>query len=209
MRAGSWIAGEGRGRLVSGRFGSGRALLFLLVALLCCWSVPARAAVEISFHSKDFGASLPHAFIALSGTLDSTGETVEDNYGFTVRNLIGPSILFGSVQGVVVTKDAEYVAGANHHFTMVVTDDQYRAVMALVETWRNLPQPSYSIERRNCVSFVAEVATLLGLQADPRGLMRRPKAFLDRVRDQNLALIDAASPPTPAPTAVEPAVSQP
>jgi hypothetical protein len=93
----------------------------------------------------------------------------------------------------VISEKAAYVDGANHHFTMVLTDAQYREVMALVERWRALPQPSYSLDRRNCVSFVAEVATLLGLQADPRGLMRRPRAFLDRVRDRNSAAIAASS----------------
>ena len=205
MGAGSRIIGVGRGPVASGRFSLSRALLILLSALLCSWISPAQAAVQISFHSKDFGSSFPHAFVVFSGTLDTTGEAVEGNYGFTVRHLIGPSFLFGRVQGMVLSESAEYVEGTNHHFTMVLTDDQYHQIMALVETWRNLPQPSYSLERRNCVSFVAEVATLLGLQADPRGLMRRPRAFLDRVREQNLALIDAAAPPPAAPAAVEPA----
>ena len=171
-----------------------RPLAFLLVALLGLGTAPASAAVEIGFHSKEFGVTFPHAFVSLSGTLDATGEPVSGNYGFTVRHLIGPSVLLGNVQGVIVSEGDNYVAGANRHFTMVLTDDQYRSVLDLVERWRAMPQPSYSLRRRNCVSFVAEVATLLGLQADPRGLMRRPKAFLDRVREQNALLIDASSP---------------
>ena len=209
MRAGTWIAGLSWSHVSGGRVSLFRATLIPLLMLLFTWAVPAQAAVQISFHSRDFGTSFPHAFILFSGTLDSTGEAVEGNYGFTVRHLIGPSFFFGRVQGTVLSESAEYVAGANHHFTMVVTEDQYRNVMALIETWRSLPQPSYSLERRNCVSFVAEVATLLGLQADTRGLMRRPKAFLDRVREQNLALIDAASAAPPAPAAIEQTDTQP
>jgi hypothetical protein len=68
-----------------------------VLALLCAWSAPAWAEVEIRFHSKDFGVTFPHAFIVLSGTLDSTGERIDANYGFTVRHLIGPSVLFGRV----------------------------------------------------------------------------------------------------------------
>ncbi len=178
--------------------GHGRRLLlcaFILpfLAMLCFGAGPAQAAVEIGFHSKDFGATFPHAFIVLNGTVDATGQQVQANYGFTVRNRIGPSILFGPVQGVVVSQGPAYVAGSNHHFSMVLTDEQYRRVIAVVERWRALPQPSYRLDRRNCVSFVAEVATMLGLQADQRGMMRRPRAFLDRVRQQNLAILATRS----------------
>jgi hypothetical protein len=168
-----------------------RPWLWLWLAWLGLLATPAQAAVEISFHSKDLGATFPHAFIALEGTLDSTGEPVSGNYGFTVRHLLGPSVLFGPVQGTMISESAAYVAGSNHHFTLVLTDEQYRAVMALVERWRALPQPSYSLSRRNCITFVAEVAALLGLSADTSGLMRRPRAFLDRVARQNSAAIAA------------------
>jgi hypothetical protein len=164
---------------------------WLWLALLCLLSSPAGAAVQMSFHSKDLGATFPHAFIAFEGTLDATGERVSGNYGFTVRHLLGPSVLLGPVQGTMISEGAAYVAGSNHHFTLTLTDDQYRAVMRLVERWRALPQPSYSLARRNCVTFVAEVAILLGLTADTRGLMRRPRAFLDRVRRENAPIIAA------------------
>ena len=165
----------------------------MLLVLLLARAAPAAAAVEMSFHSKDFGTTFPHAFIVLTGTVDSTGEAVNTNYGFTIRNLVGPSILLGRVRGVVESVGPGYVQNSNRHFSMVLTDDQFRQVIALVERWRGLPQPSYSLDRRNCVSFVAEVAALLGLEADTRGVMRRPRAFLDRVRERNAARIAAAS----------------
>ena len=167
--------------------------LFLLLVLLLVKATPAAAAVEIRFHSKDFGTSFPHAFIVLTGTVDSTGEAVNANYGFTVRNPIGPSVLLGRVRGVVESVGPGYVENSNRHFSMVLSDDQFRQVVALVERWHGLPQPSYSLDRRNCVTFVAEVAELLGLEADTRGLMRRPRAFLDRVRDRNAERIAAAA----------------
>ena len=117
-------------------------------------------------------------FFLLSGTAVLAAAAFR---GFT-RN----SVASETGETFEVTKtDAEWKA--------ILTDEQYRSVMALVERWRALPQPSYSLDRRNCVSFVAEVATSLGLQADPRGLMRRPRAFLDRVRDRNAATIAASS----------------
>jgi hypothetical protein len=162
-----------------------------VLALLSPVAGHADAAVEITFRSKDFGATFPHGFVSLSGRLDATGERVNANYGFTVRHLIGPSVLFGPVQGEVVSMDAFYVASSNRHFTMVLTDAQYRRVIDLVAQWRALPQPSYSLDRRNCVSFVAAVAATLGLRADASGLMRRPRAFLDRVLRDNRPLLAA------------------
>lgn len=180
----------GRGPAAT-RSGAARLWSALLAALLALLSTPAAAAVEIRFHSKDFGATFPHAFIVLEGTVDATGERVSANFGFTVRHAIGPSILVGPVQGVVESAGPAYVAHSNRHFSLVLSDDEYRAVMALVGRWRALPQPSYALTSRNCVSFVAEVAALLSLRADPSGMMRRPRAFLDRVRQQNLAFIAA------------------
>jgi hypothetical protein len=169
---------------------------FAWLAALWLFAAPADAAVAIRFHSKDFGATFPHAFIVLDGTLDATGEPVSGNYGFTVRHLIGPSVLFGPVQGVVISEKTSYVEDSNHHFALQLTDAQYRAVMALVDKWRALPQPSYRLDSRNCVTFVAEVAAMLGLEADPTRLMRRPRAFLDRVRQRNTSVI-AGQAPTP------------
>ena len=160
------------------------------------WAAAAPAAVEIRFHSKDFGATFPHAFIVLHGTLDATGEAVDANYGFTLKHLVGPSALFGPVEGVVESAGPGYIAGSNFHFALVLSDDDYRNVMALVERWRNLPQPSYRLTRRNCVTFVAEIAALLGLTADPNGFMRRPRAFLDRVREINSGALAARAPRT-------------
>lgn len=176
----------------SQRWLSLRASLICLLSLV--WAVSAQAAVEIRFHSKEFGATFPHAFIALAGTVESTGERVDANYGFTVRHLIGPSILFGPVQGEVISENAAYVAGSTHHFTLVLTDEEYQQVMELVERWRTLPQPSYRLGRRNCVSFVAEIATSLGLTADASRFMRRPRAFLERVRETNSTLIASRGP---------------
>jgi hypothetical protein len=169
---------------------------FCALALLLAWSWAgiAHAAVEIRFHSKDFGATFPHAFIVLHGTLDETGEVVDANFGFTLKHLVGPSALLGAVEGTVESEGPGSIAGSNHHFTLVLSDAEYRSVMALVERWRALPQPSYRLTRRNCVTFVAEVATLLGLTADTNGLMRRPRAFLDRVRDANAPAISARAP---------------
>lgn len=165
-----------------------RICLLLLVFL---WPCASPAAVEIGFHSREFGETFPHGFITLFGTVDGTGERVDANFGFTVRSQIGPSVLLGPVQGAIVSESPAYVARGHRHFSLVLSDEDYAAVMALVERWRALPQPSYRLDRRNCVSFVAEVAALLGLHADPAGRTRRPRAFLEYIFAQNRTLIAA------------------
>ena len=171
----------------------------MLALLLLAWSAAASAAVEIAFYSKEFGRTFPHAFVRLTGTLDATGESVDAVHGFTVMNQIGPSVLLGPVKGKIVTHSQDYVAKSQRHFALTLSDAEYRAVLALVERWRGLPQPSYSLERRNCVSFVAEVAKLVGLSAghDSR-LIKRPHGYLAKITRENAVAIAArAQPSTP------------
>ena len=89
-----------------------------------------------------------------------------------------------------------YVSRSDRHFTLTLTEEQYRSVMAIVDEWRRLPQPSYRLKSRNCVHFVAEVATALGLTAPviPK-LKTKPKTFLRKVTAENAARIrDRANP---------------
>ena len=163
--------------------GSVRWLVFAVAFL---WPAAANPAVEISFHSRAFGSSFPHGLIVLRGTIDATGETVNANYGFTVRHQIGPSVLLGAVHGTIASERPEYVAGTRRHFSLQLSDAQYHRVMALIARWRALPQPSYHLDRRNCVTFVAAVAAELGLDAPiDESTIRRPRLFLDRVLARN------------------------
>ena len=71
-----------------------------------------------------------------------------------------------------------------------MSDTEYRSVLAIVDKWRALPQPSYRLNDRTCVSFVADIASALNLRAElPADLLRKPKAFLDRVSQNNAQLI--------------------
>lgn len=163
------------------------ALLALL--LLLAWPSAATAAVDIHFYSRDFGSSFPHGFVRLTGSVGSNGEAIDTNYGFTPVS-VTPAILAGPVRGKIQTVNAAYVAGSVMHFSLRLSEDQYRAVLAVVERWRSLPQPSYRLNSRNCVFFVAEVAAALGLNAPaaPR-LMKKPKSFLQKVTRDNQPLI--------------------
>jgi hypothetical protein len=162
---------------------------FLAALLLLLPAAPAMAGAAITFYSHEFGSDFPHAFILLEGTDDRTGEKIDANYGFTATH-ISPSILFGPVKGEVFSrdskKDARYLASSDRHFAIQLTDDQYRAVLATVEKWRNLKQPSYDLNRQNCVHFVADVAATLGMTvATPKSLMKRPRSFIESVTAAN------------------------
>jgi hypothetical protein len=158
--------------------------------LLLLLPAPAHAAVEISFFSHEFGANFPHAFVVLAGVDDRSGQRIDANYGFTATH-ISPAILFGSVKGEVFSRDsktdAQYLASSDRHFSFQLSDAEYDAVMATVERWRSLKQPSYDLNRSNCVHFVADVAARLGMSvATPKPLMKKPRSFIESVTAANL-----------------------
>lgn len=158
-----------------------------LLLLLLLGSMPgaALAAVDITFYSKEFGSSFPHAFVAVKGTLDRSGERIETNYGFTATH-VSPAVLMGSVQGEIMSVDAKYQAGSDPHFTIRLSDAEFDRVMARVEHWRTLKQPSYNLNRQNCVFFVADIAAALGMTAEtPKALMKKPRSYLEMLGRAN------------------------
>lgn len=166
-----------------------RAFICALAALFAWIPAPASAAVEIAFYSRELGGNnFPHAFISLRGTLDATGAPVDTSFGFTAR-AVSPAILLGSVPGEIVVEGSRQIARSDRQFALMLGDDQYRAVIAVVERWRSRPQPSYNMNRRNCVHFVAELAAAIGLRIEtPDRLMKRPRSFLQHLRSLNPSL---------------------
>jgi hypothetical protein len=160
-------------------------------ALLALTSAPAWAAVSITFYSKELGASFPHAFVIVEGTLDRGGARIAEDYGFTAK-AISPAILWGKVAGEVITDHSPgYVKGSDRHFTLVLTDSEYDRAMATVARWRSAKQPSYDLDRHNCVHFVAEIAASIGLAADTRRLMKKPRSYLETLTEANRARLEA------------------
>lgn len=158
-----------------------RLLLTMLIAPLLCWTQVAQAAVTITFYSHELGSQFPHAFATLKGRVDSTGEMVDTNVGFTAVST-GPSILFGWVEGKTSVVQPKYIASSKPHFSYELTDAEYRAVMATTEKWRSKKQKSYNLNEANCVHFIAEVATAAGLKINPRSkFFKKPTSFLKEV----------------------------
>jgi len=172
---------------------------FIIALLLWAWPALGWAAVRIDFYSRDTDSRFPHAFVALTGTLDETGEQIDETWGFTVKGEFTPTLLAAPAAGVVRPVKETDPGISTLHFSLVLTDVEYRAVKALVAEWQALPQPSYDLHRRNCITFVAAVATRLGLDVTiPRGLEWKPKAFLASARRRNETVIAARAPPVAA-----------
>lgn len=160
--------------------------LVALVALAClALAQPALAQVRLSFHS--FNGSMlgryPHAFIVLEGTLDETGQVVNENYGYTAV-AITPAVLAGPVPGEIYVEKPKYIRSTNRHFTVPISDAQYHAIIAEKDRWAHAP---YRLDTHNCTHFVARIAEMVGLRgtAVPKALARKPKAWLNLVARNN------------------------
>ncbi len=144
----------------------------------------AQAQVRVSFQS--FNGSwmvgrYPHTFIVLQGTLDETGQAINENYGFTAKHAT-PAVLSGNVEGMVYIEEPKYITSTNRHFTVPISDAQYHRIIDEIHAWRDAPGKSYSLDHHNCVHFVARIAELVGLKADvPQSMVRRPKMWLNYV----------------------------
>ena len=155
------------------------SLILLIVA------APLQAAVTLTFYSKEFGTSFPHAFIALDGTVGPENLPVNITYGFTAKR-ITPAILFGDVEGEVQSVTPSYRRDSDAHFSMVLTDEQYGAVLETVRKWQSIPGKSYNLNTRNCVFFVGDIARAVGLTVvdDPK-LMKKPRSYTESIMRLN------------------------
>ena len=163
-------------------------ILALALASLFAFPQPAEAKVRVAFHS--FNGSVlfgryPHTFVVFEGTLDETGQKVDENFGFTAKS-VSPAILTGPVEHTIWVEEQRWIDKTNTHFTLTVDDATYRRMRAEVEAWRNAPGKYYDLETRNCIHFVGKIAQLGGLKVDyPKELLRKPRSWLNRVATMN------------------------
>ena len=99
---------------------------------------------------------------------------------------ISPAILWGPVTGEVISDHgAAYIRGSDKHFSLMLGDADYDRVAETIEKWRKIAQPSYDLNRRNCVHFVASIADAIGLRTDTTKLMKKPRSFLENLTAAN------------------------
>jgi hypothetical protein len=169
-----------------------RLHLPLAALLLIAWVPGACAGVVLTFYSHDLRAEgreflFPHAFVTLKGTT-SSNQTVNKSFGFTAVT-VSPALLSGPVQGHVTPENPQYIAASHPHFSVSLSDKQYRAVLAVVSRWRDRTQPSYNLNSQNCVTFVKEIAETVGLRAARYGYyIQKPGSFLDDLAGEKNAV---------------------
>ena len=156
-----------------------RGKLLCLIGLLL-WPAMASAKVTLTFYSRELGVYFPHAFVRVTGATDAQPDKpIDTNYGFTAK-AVTPAILAGPVAGEMKPANPTYVRRSDSHLSLVLKDEQYDQVLAIVKKWESLPQPSYDLHHANCVFFVGDVARALGLKVDdsqPK-LMSRPRSYI-------------------------------
>ena len=163
------------------------ARVLLLLAALLAWHGPAQAKVDVHFHSFNgsFFGRYPHAFVVFEGTLDDTGEVIDENYGFSAKTA-GPNVLMGPVTHIVMTEPPKYIRTTTRHFTLSVSDAIYRRMKAEVIAWRDAPGRYYDLDRRNCIHFVGRIAELGGLKIEyPEAMLRKPKEWMNYIAQLN------------------------
>ncbi len=161
----------------------------MALALATGVAFPASAAVTITFWSHEFGNNFPHAFITMRGRPDRGGAPVDMNIGFTAKH-ISPAILFGAVAGMLEPAELNYMKGSDAHFSVTMTDDQYLAVLKLLDEWGPSGNQRYDMNKRNCVTFVKVAAERIGLAGtDQPKLMKRPRSFLVAVEAANVGRV--------------------
>ena len=81
---------------------------------------------------------------------------------------------------------AEYIASSNPHFTVTLDDKKYRELLLVVKKWREIPQKSYSLNKRNCVHFINDVIKALDLKTNLKTAnWKKPRSFMEEVMKLN------------------------
>lgn len=177
----------------------GPALLLALIAGQT-W-----AEVTVTFYAhpgarvRDGYLLFPHAYVHAQGTVEATGEPVDWSAGFTAKSP-GPQLLFVRGEGVVASPDARYVDEGRPFLELTIDDATWHALKARADWWNSPEGSVYDLRRRNCITFIADLARVAGLRTAPEPSMK-PGSFLEATAALNP---DAAwraaraAPPAPA-----------
>ena len=164
---------------------------WVLGVLLALIAGQAWAEVTLTFYAhpgarvRDGYLLFPHAYVQATGSLDDTGDPVDWAAGFTAKSP-GPQLLFARGAGVVAYPDARYVGEGRPYLRLTVSDAAYRAVRARADWWASPEGSVYDLRRRNCISFIADLARVAGLRTAAEPSMK-PGTFLEATADLNPA----------------------
>ena len=180
-----------------------RLVLTGLVALLLSAGA-ARCETTVSFYSHGWGTGpngmvyFPHAFVVIHRDANSADPPPEEAWGYTAADPNDPTVFVRPSRGMVDQPNPNYRGKAVLHFTVAISDDQYAALHQVIDTWGGPHAKLYDLRSHNCVGFVAELATTIGLTI-PTTIGEDPSKFLEGVRRMNpgrLVEAEAAAPVT-------------
>lgn len=180
---------------------------WVLGGLLALIAGQAWAEVTVTFYAhpgarvRDGDLLFPHAYIHAVGTEDATGAPVDWSAGFTAKSP-GPHLLFTRGGGVVTAPDARYVDEGRPFLQLTVDDATWHALKARAEWWNSPDGSVYDLRRRNCITFIADLARVAGLRTAEEPSMK-PGTFLEATAALNPAaawredtLVPAEAPPS-------------
>ncbi len=180
----------------------GRLMLAGLVLVLVSAGA-ARCDTTVAFYSHGWGVAgsgmlyFPHAFVVIRRSGAAGDAPQEEAFGYTAADPNDITVFARSAKGMVNQPDPTYRKKATLHFTVTASDDQYEALKKVVDAWGGQGAPLYDLKTHNCVGFVAELASALGLQI-PATIGEDPAKFLEGVRRLNTGRLIEASADAPA-----------
>lgn len=167
-----------------------RVLLILVVLLTAGWAQSAAAEVRVTFYSHGWGVGVhgetyfPHAFIRVEGT-PAGGAPVDETFGFTANDL---NTAVRNLPGFVKPADPRYIGDSQPHFWLMISDETYRLLMARIAWWQTPEGSLYNLRSRNCIDFVADMASTLGLEPGQTRTWK-PNLFMADTMKRNLERI--------------------
>jgi hypothetical protein len=180
-----------------------RLVLAGLVALLLSAGA-GRCETTVGFYSHGWGVGpngmvyFPHAFVVIRRDGKPGDPPLEEAYGYTAADPNDIGVFTRSSKGMVDQPNPTYRGKAVLHFTVAVSDDQYAALHRVIDAWGGPGAPLYNLRSHNCVGFVADLATTLGLTIPVVG--EDPTKFLEGVRRLNPGrLVEASAAASQAP----------
>ncbi|WP_226635090.1 hypothetical protein [Brevundimonas poindexterae] len=159
-----------------------RSLILALVLAGLVPALPAHAAVTVTFYGHEGNRVqngwllFPHAFVHLHGTLESNGLPVDYAVGFTARSP-GPQLLFFSDRGILKRPEPAYIADGIAYLSVVISDETYETLRSRFDYWASAEGGTYNLRQRNCITFVADLAEVVGLDV-PDARTLSPNGFL-------------------------------
>lgn len=163
-----------------------RVLLILIVMLIAGWTGPAAAEIRVTFYSHGWAVGsagetyFPHAYIRIEGST-ADGPPVDETFGFTAANL---SRAVKNLPGLVTPANPRFPGASVAHFGLVISDEQYRTLMARIAWWKTPEGSLYNLGSRNCIDFVADMAGTLGLEPG-RTRTWKPNVFMADTMKRN------------------------